>query len=371
MVLDDSIDRPDGVQQYVLTLGAYLEREGHTVHYVCSESSRDDVTVHSLARNMAVNFNGNGLRMPLPTSRKAIREFLDRERYDVIHVQTPHSPLFAARVVDEARRLQARTVRIVGTFLILPDSRVSSAATHLLGRVLRRNLRKFDAFVAISTPAAEFAHDSFGIDCELIPAAVDVGAFATAVHTPRPVRGPGDKLVVSFLGRLVERKGALELVRALAALPGQTVRGLDVRIGGKGPLWGDLEAAIEANELGDVVRLDGFVSEEDKPQFYADADVAVFPATGGESFGIVLIEAMASGSGVVLGGDNPGYKSVLGDRPEVTVDARDPGAFADALALVLGDAELRGVIHAEQAERLRAFDISVTGAAMLELYRRS
>lgn len=369
IVLDDSIDRPDGVQQYVLTLGAYLEREGHTVHYVCSESSRDDVTVHSLARNMAVNFNGNGLRMPLPTSRKAIREFLDRERYDVIHVQTPHSPLFAARVVDEARRLQARTVRIVGTFLILPDSRVSSAATHLLGRVLRRNLRKFDAFVAISAPAAEFAQDAFGIDCELIPAAVDVGAFTTAVHTPRPVRGPGDKLVVSFLGRLVERKGALELVQALAELPGQTVRGLDVRIGGKGPLMGDLEAAIEATGLDDVVRLEGFVSEADKPQFYADADLAVFPATGGESFGIVLIEAMASGAGVVMGGDNPGYRSVLGERAEVTVDARDAGAFAVALELLVIDVELRAAIHAEQAELLRAYDVNVTGAAMLELYR--
>lgn len=369
MVLDDSIDRPDGVQQYVLTLGGYLERAGHTVHYVCSQSSRDDVTVHSLARNMGVNFNGNRLRMPLPTSRNALREFLERERYDVIHVQTPHSPLFAARVVDEARRVQARTVRIVGTFLILPDGKVSSAATHALGRVLRRNLRKFDDFVAISAPAAEFARDAFGIDCTLIPAAVDVAAFEGGVHSPRPMRGPGDRLVLSFLGRLVERKGALELVQALAALPAATLRRLDVRIGGKGPLLGDLEEAIEANGLSEVVQLLGFVSEEDKPQFYADADLAVFPATGGESFGIVLIEAMAAGAGVVVGGNNPGYRSVLGERPEVTVDAADAVAFAAALELLINDASLRAVIHAEQAEQLRAFDVNVAGAAMLDLYR--
>ncbi|WP_430867795.1 glycosyltransferase family 4 protein [Demequina aurantiaca] len=369
LVLDDSIDRPDGVQQYALTLGGYLEAAGHTVHYVCSQASREDVTVHSLARNMAVNFNGNGLRVPLPTSRKELRAFLERERYDVIHVQTPHSPLFAARVVDEARRVQARTVRIVGTFHILPDGRVSSAGTHLLGRLLRRNLRKFDAFVAVSAPAAQFAHEAFGIDCEVIPNAVDVAAFAGAVSDERPMRGPGDRLVVAFLGRLVERKGALELVQALGALPAQTARGLDVRIGGKGPLLGEIQSAIETHGLADVVRLDGFVSEADKPQFYADADLAVFPATGGESFGIVLIEAMASGAGVVMGGDNPGYRSVLGGRPEVTVDARDAAAFAVALERVLGDAGLREEIHAEQAELLRAYDINVTGAAMLELYR--
>jgi phosphatidylinositol alpha-mannosyltransferase len=369
IVLDDSIDRPDGVQQYALTLGGYLEQAGHTVHYVCSDASRTDVTVHSLARNMAVKFNGNGLRVPLPTSRKVLREFLARERYDVIHVQTPHSPLFAARVVDEARRVQAGAVRIVATFHILPDGPLSSFGTHLLGKLLRRNLRKCDAFAAVSAPAAVFAREAFGIDCVVIPNAVDTAAFAGAVKHERPMRGPGDPLVVAFLGRLVERKGALELVEALGALPREMVTQLDVRIGGKGPLLRDLEAAIATHGLGEEVTLLGFVSEADKPQFYADADLAVFPATGGESFGIVLIEAMASGSGVVIGGDNPGYRSVLGERREVTVDARDADAFAASLARIINDSSLRATIHAEQAALLGAYDIRVTGAAMLELYR--
>ena len=80
---------------------------------------------------------------------------------------------------------------------------------------------------------------------------------------------------------------------------------LDVRIGGRGPLLADAEALVAKHGLGDVVTFKGFVTEEDKPQFFADADIAVFPALGGESFGIVLIEAMASGAGVVLAGANP------------------------------------------------------------------
>ncbi len=365
MVLDDSIDRPDGVQQYVLTLGAYFESEGHEVHYVCSDATRDDITVHSLARNVGVTFNGNGLRVPLPTSRSALRAFLEEQRYDVIHVQIPHSPLFAARVVDEARRVQARTVRIVGTFHILPAGPVSAAATRLLGAALRRNLRRFDAFCAVSAPAAQFARASFGIEPQVIPCSIDTTAFASASTT----RDDDGRLVVAFLGRLVERKGVLELVAALAALPGPMRARLDVRIGGKGPLRDKLAAAIETAGLADQVTLVGFVSEEDKPAFYADADIAVFPATGGESFGIVLIEAMASGAGVVIGGDNPGYLSVLGDRPEVSVNPRDIDAFAQSLARLIDDASLRQELHAEQATRVRQFDVRVVGEKILELYR--
>ncbi|WP_062383612.1 glycosyltransferase family 4 protein [Demequina iriomotensis] len=371
LVLDDSIDRPDGVQQYVLTLGAFLSRAGHEVHYLCSTSSRSDVTVHSLARNVGVTFNGNGLRIPLPTSRRAIRSLLDQERYDVIHVQTPHSPLFAARVVDEARKLQARSVRIVGTFHILPDSKVSEWGTHALGRVLARNLRRFDAFMAVSEPAAAFARRTFGIAATVVPCPVDVTRFADDAAGRSPVPGSDGRLVLAFLGRLVERKGVLELVRALDALPADVQERLEVRIGGKGPLLGDLEAAVEVSALPHV-SLPGFVAEEDKAAFYADADIAVFPATGGESFGIVLVEAMASqagrGAGVVLAGANPGYLSVIGDDPRVSVDARDSAAFAESLRVLISDPGLRAALHAEQAARVQRFDVERVGAQVLEVY---
>lgn len=371
LVLDDSIDRPDGVQQYVLTLGAFLVRAGHEVHYLCSSATRTDVTVHSLARNVGVTFNGNGLRIPLPASRREIRALLDAERYDVIHVQTPHSPLFAARVVDEARRLQARSVRIVGTFHILPDSRVAELGTHALGAVLRRNLRKFDAFCAVSAPAAAFAKATFGIDARVIPCPVDVTGFAAAARASSRRPSVDGRLVVAFLGRLVPRKGVLELIDAIALLEPELRERVEVRIGGKGPLADSLAEQIA--ELGlSRVSLLGFVAEEDKAAFYADADLAVFPATGGESFGIVLVEAMASlsgaGSGVVLAGANPGYLSVIGPRPEVSVDASDDVAFAEALARLLTDAALRGELHAHQAEHVRQFDVEAVGAQVLELY---
>ena len=368
-MLDDSIDRPDGVQQYVRSLESYLTRVGHEVHIICSVSESTDPRVHSLARNAAVSFNGNALKTPLPAPRAAIRALLEQEMFDVIHVQTPHSPFFAGRVVEEARKLQARSVRIAGTFLILPDSKVSALATRGLGVLLRRNVRKFDAFASLTEPAAVFARESLGIESVVIPAGVDIAAFQAAVHTPRPSRGPEDKLVLAFLGRLVDRKGVLELLTALSLLSAEVLARLDVRIGGRGPLLADAEALVAKQGLGDVVTFAGFVAEEDKPQFFADADIAVFPATGGESFGIVLIEAMASGAGVVLAGANPGYLAVIGPRPEVSVDASDAAAFAAALDVLIADPALRAELHAEQQEHVNQFDLDVVGERIVsELY---
>jgi phosphatidylinositol alpha-mannosyltransferase len=369
LVLDDSIDRPDGVQQWVRALGAYLERVGHEVHIICSVSESDDPRVHAIAKNVSVRFNGNGLQTPLPASRKRVRELLIAEDFDVIHVQTPHSPVLAGRVVDEARKLRARSVRIAGTFLIMPTGRVAALGTRALGIALRKNLRKFDAIHAVSPGSLEFAREAFHIEPLLIPLAIDTAALKGAVKITRPPRRAGDRLVLAFLGRLVERKGVLELIDALALLDGDTLDRLDVRIGGRGPLLEEAQDAVARHGLGEVVSFAGFVSEEDKPQFFADADIAVFPSTGGESFGIVLVEAMASGAGVVVAGANPGYLSVIGSRPEVSVDATDTAAFAALLTRLVGDGALREELHAAQQEDVKQFDLEVVGERIVrELY---
>ncbi len=371
LVLDDALARPDGVQEYVRTIGRAMGERGHEVHVLCSGEAGEPpagiTRVVSLASNFGVTFNGNGLRTPRPASRSRLRAHLAAERYDVIHVQTPHSPFFAARVVREARRVQGAAVRIVATFHILPDGAVSEWGTRGLGLMLRSNLRLFDAFAAVSAPAAGFAKRAFGIDAAVIPNAVrvdDVAAQAAAKPWPAD---PAGRTVIAFLGRLVERKGAVELIEAFATLSPKARRHVALRIGGRGPLGSRIDELVAEHRLEEAVTLEGFISDEDKPGFMAAAHLAVFPATGGESFGIVLTEAMAAGSGAVLGGDNPGYAWTL-DNPDAVVNPRDIGAFSARLDELLTDADARAVLHAQQARRVRDFDVAVVAERVAELY---
>ncbi|HTH72515.1 MAG TPA: glycosyltransferase family 4 protein, partial [Candidatus Pristimantibacillus sp.] len=100
LVLDDSLDKVDGVQQYVLIVGRWLTAQGHDVHYLVGETKRTDLPgMHSLARNVKVRFNKNRMAIPLPANLRAIRALLKREQFDVLHVQVPYSPALAGRII--------------------------------------------------------------------------------------------------------------------------------------------------------------------------------------------------------------------------------------------------------------------------------
>ena len=211
LVFDDSLDRPDGVQQYVLTLGAWFAQQGHEVHYLVGETSRTDLShVHSLARNMSVRYNGNRLTVPLPASSRAIKQLLAEESFDVLHIMMPYSPMMAGKVIKWAPK---RTT-IVGTFHILPQNRLVRWSTSLLGVWLGKTLARFDSVFAVSSSAAQFAESSFGLrEVKVLPNVVDVPRFSQA--KPLAAYAQDDVLTIMFLGRLVPRKGCIDLLKAL------------------------------------------------------------------------------------------------------------------------------------------------------------
>lgn len=360
-VLDDSLDKPDGVQQYVIAMGEWLRREGHDVHYLVSTTTRDDLPqVHSLGRFVHVRFNGNGMGTPLPASGTRIRRLLADEQFDVLHVQVPYSPFLAQKVIMNAPSKTA----VVGTFHILPHTRLAAFATKLLGWWLHRSLQRFDAMYSVSPAAQRFARSTFGIDSTVLPNVIEYPRFAEAVpfDSPHPT--------VLFFGRLVPRKGCLTLLQALVHLKDAGVLpACRVLVCGKGPLQDELQAFSRAHEL-DMVEFTGFVSEEDKPRYYATSDISVFPSNGGESFGIVLLEAMASGRAAVLAGDNPGYASVMHERPDLLFPPMDVAGLAAKLLQMLTNEPAR-LEAANWGRRYAAgFDVDVVGKKLVAEYRR-
>lgn len=363
LVLDDSLDTPDGVQQYVLALGRWLDSEGHDVHYLVGHTTRTDIqNIHSLGRNVRVRFNQNRMSIPLPVSKRAIAALMAREQFDVIHVQIPYSPMLGARVVLAA----PERVAVVGTFHVAPHSWFVREANRALHVILKRSLRRFDCVVSVSAQAALLAKRTFRLESTIIPNTIDLGPFYDA--TPFPEYSSG--LNVVFLGRLVPRKGAVHLLRAVQYIERHQLMAdkWQMLICGKGPLAGELTAYIQAHHLQNRVKLTGFVTESDKPRYLALADIAVFPSTGGESFGIVLVEGFAAARGVVLGGDNPGYAAVLQDHPENLFDPKDVPAFADILVRNLSDSKRRRTARNWQQEEARQYDVPVVGSRILVLY---
>lgn len=366
LVFDDSLDKPDGVQQYVLALGSWLAAQGHEVHYLVGETKRRDIAhLHSLSRNLNVRFNGNRLSMPLPANRAAIRRLLAAERFDVLHVQLPYSPFLAQRIIAEADAATA----VVGTFHVAPDSAMMSLGTSLLGRWLAGSLQRFSFVASVSTAAQAFAAKTFKLDSAVVPNVFDYHRFQAA----KPYKRYQDTIpTVLFLGRLVPRKGCQLLLSAVAELRQlPEAPAFRLVICGRGPLEQQLRRFVAEQRLETVVEFAGYVEEADKPRYYASADVAVFPSRGGESFGIVLLEAMASGRAAVLAGDNSGYRAVMAPRPELLFDAASSHDLAVRLEAMLRADDARRQA-AQWGERYsRQFDTATIGQRWLEIYRQA
>lgn len=362
LVIDTDLDATDGVQQYVLTLGQWLSEQGHTVRYLTGGTHRTDLPgLRNLTRNIRVRFNGNSLTIPLPARRSRIKAVLREEQFDVLHVQTPHSPFMAQKVMLAA----GKDVAVVGTFHILPLGWPSRVGNRLLAIWLRRSIKRFDEVFSVSPAAAQFAQASFGIQSSVLPNMIDLGPFQAAQALDQY---NDDVLTILFLGRLVPRKGAMVLLQAVAELKKQPdMPAFRVVVCGRGQLEAQLRQYIDRHELSDIVELVGFVSEADKPGYYASADIAVFPSQGGESFGIVLLEAMANGRTAVLGASNAGYSSVI-PKPELLFEPKDVSSLAIKLATYLRDAAERQRLSRWGKLHVQGYDVNVVGRQLLARY---
>ncbi len=360
-VIDDTLDSTDGVQQYVLLLGAWLLSQGHDVHYLTGQTERTDIpNIKSLARNVRVRFNKNRLSIPLPSSSRKLRKLLNEEKFDVLHIQMPYSPLLASRIIRNAPHATA----IVGTFHIAPHSSLVSAATSWLGRLERKSLKRFDEIISVSTIAQAFALRTFKVRSTVIPNAVDLRLW-------KPERRVAKKKEIVFLGRLVPRKGCIYFLHACNKLNQRKQLGdMKIIIAGDGPDRAKLEKYVADNHMSKIVKFVGYVSEEHKRRLLQEAYMAVFPSTGGESFGIVLIEAMAAGT-LTLAGNNDGYKGVLGSIPDAIINPVDILRFTETVRSFILDKKNYQKVHASQTKLVAQYDIAVVGNAILQVYLKA
>lgn len=364
-VLDDTLDRNAGAQVYVLTLGDEMERLGHDVHYIVGDTPKKvRKNQYSLAKNIKVKFSGNHMSVPLFASKKEVRLLLENERFDVVHVQTPFSPIMAGKVIKSAHGHS----KIIATFHILPYGFVSRFSNRIFGYWLRLYNQYFDHYTCITEPSRAFSQDYYGRSGQIIKYPVNISKIKNSIKKKLNKKSEIDLL---FHGRLVERKGCKDLLKALNYAKENDLLKKDwfLHISGDGPDRRKIEKYINAHGLSNHVKLYGRTTDSKKFQLMNMSDITVYPAKSGESFGVVLVEAMASKGSIVLAGNNPGYSSVMDKTPECLFDPKNTVEFAEHLAKYINNQAKRDALFKKQQKLVASYDVKTIAKEYIKLYK--
>jgi phosphatidylinositol alpha-mannosyltransferase len=349
-------EAPGGVQVHVRQLAAKLRVRGHEV-LVLAPGGRPapEPWIRIVGRAVGVPYGDSVAPIaPTPTAARRVASELRGFGPDVVHVHEPMTPS-----VSMFATLRS-PAPVVATF---HSGAERSRLFDLAAPALRRIARRIAVRIAVSERAAGFARSRLGGRFRVVPNGTEVDRFSRA--EPADL-GPGRKLL--FVGRLHERKGFPVAVAAFARLAAERS---DVRLvvageGGQGSAIGALGPSVRAR-----VAMLGSVPNEELPPIHAAADVLVAPSVGGESFGIVLVEAMAAGLPVVAS-RIAGYDEVVTDGVEgFLVPPRDPAALAEALARVLDDADLARAMGEAGRARARRYDWDVIADEIESIYREA
>jgi phosphatidylinositol alpha-mannosyltransferase len=353
-----SFDVPGGVQNHVRDLAETLIRAGHGVSVL--GPADDDAAlppyVVSAGRAVPVPYNGSIARLAFgPLSAARVRRWLGAGNFDVVHVHEPFSPSLSMLAVLAARG------PVVATFhTAMTRSRALVAAQGVLQLVSE----KITGRIAVSELARKVQVEHMGNSAWEIPNGVDVDRHQSA--TPLPGwPGPGGAL--GFLGRFTEPRKGFPLLRdAFATLAVSRPR-LRLLVAGRGEsdeLVESLPVAVR-----DRVVFLGMVSEADKVRMLRSVDVYVAPNTGGESFGMILTEAMASGTPVVAS-DLDAFRRVLDSgRAGALFPTGDTAALTAVLARLLDDPAERSELAIHARRVVAGYDWPVVASRVVEVYR--
>jgi phosphatidyl-myo-inositol alpha-mannosyltransferase len=356
MVCPYSFDVPGGVQSHVLQLAEVVRARGHEVSVLAPASphvSLPDYVV-SAGRAIPIPYNGSVARLQFsPAVHGRVRRWLTDGDFDVLHLHEPNAPslsMWALRVAEGP---------IVATF---HTSTTKSLTLSVFQGVLRPWHEKIIGRIAVSDVARRWQMEALGSDAVEIPNGVDVDSLASA---PRLDGYPRPGKTVLFLGRYDEpRKGMSVLLEALPKVV-KRFRDVQVLIVGHGD---EDELRAQAGQLARHMRFLGLVDDAGKASAMRSADVYCAPNVGGESFGIVLVEAMAAGTPVVAS-DLDAFRRVLRDG-EVgrLVPVGDGAALADALIETLENDALRERYVAAGTEAVGRYDWSVVASQIMRVY---
>lgn len=351
LVCPYNVAKGGGVQEIVKAMQTELASRGHEVAIITPQPREPYVDD---GRKVIFLGSAADFKTPLNTTAQfsasvltdEIDNMLEHEQFDILHFHEPWVPVLSRQILSRSNTLNVATFHAK-----LPETMVSRTMAKVITPYTKPLLRHIDAFTAVSEAAAEYLLTLADVSVEIIPNGIDLKYFGKTAGAKKPAKGPR---TILYLGRLEGRKGVKYLLRAFAELE---AREPNVRLvlAGDGVDREKLELLAEELGLKNVEFL-GYVDEETKQRLLHTADLFCSPAIFGESFGVVLLEAMASGL-VTVAGDNPGYASVMQGLGKLSlINPKDTSLFAHRLQLLLFDEDLRALWKKWAKDYVRQFD---------------
>ena len=357
---------PGGVNNHVEHLAAELRDRGHTVKILAPAAGTvADPSVIPMGRPLSVAAAGSVVRISLnPATGRRVREVLEREQFDVVHMHEPLMPVLPIHVLRHSRTANPNVVN-VGTFHARKDG---GNRLYAYGRrLLKRWFREIDGKIAVSPPAEQYVEQYFHGYYNIIPNGIDVEHWANPNLAPVPELAGTTNIL--YVGRAEKRKGLAYLIRAFGMVNARNPETRLVVVGPDSRARRRYEASVERSGQRGII----FVPQQtyaDLPRYHHSCQILCSPALGNESQGYVLLEGMAAGIPVVASNID-GYASVIThDVDGLLVRPKDTMALADALTALVRDPARRQALAAVGREHVEAYGWPRVAQQVLSYYER-
>ena len=356
-----AMDRPGGVQTHVRDLSAWLRQQGHDVRIITpsGHSEKDGVTQLGTYRSMKLHGTAFEVSRAKRHDLHSCVQELQAWGADVVHLHTPWTPMLAWQLW---RQLKLPSIAMFHA--TLPEDTGFDPFKWYICRAARYFHKRLEV-VTVPSQAPKTQWQNLGLSPEptILPPTIDLGRW-TAARVPST--GP---LHVLYMGRLEERKGLRVLLEAWPKIAG-SINDARLTIAGGGALESELRDLTNTRNLPRVTFLPP-PSDKDAPALVASADIFAAPATEGESFGLVLIEAMAAGA-LPIAAANAGFATVMtGTGENLLVPPNDAGAFAEKVVSVSQDKTSRDAFEKWAQSHSQTFDVQSCGPEFLTLYQQA
>ncbi|MCX8178890.1 MAG: glycosyltransferase family 4 protein [Candidatus Aenigmarchaeota archaeon] len=362
LVSSNSFHSYGGIQNHVLGLYNYLKSKGHYVKIISPKFKNERPVNHDhifVGQSTKISMNGGLTDFTILTKKDNLKQLFENEKFDIIHIHNPN-------LMISLQILANSNSKNIITFHVLPDQ---SSLYGIFKRVIKglkkiKIYKKINGVIYVSKPVKKYFARYFRFKSQIIPNGIEIERFNSNEKIEKFNDG---KINLLFLSRIEKRKGLIYLIKAFEILRKKNDK-IRLIVAGTGNLEKACKKYVQKRKIPDVEFV-GSISDEDKIKYYNTCDIFCAPSIFGESFGIVLIEAMASGKPIV-GFANKGYKTLLsGKAGKFLAKPKNHNSLARKINILLKNKELREEIGKWGKEEVKNYSWNVVGEKIENFYR--